>query len=111
MDAAIARETDAVLADSMRTVKSVPTAIWLDSIKAIAGGFANGGRLGLREHLDQALARGDTSGATGWLRETVQRHGGLRKPRDTIAAACGFEPSEAPLLDYLEAKFSALYRL
>lgn len=61
--------------------------------------------------LDQALARGDTSGATGWLRETVQRHGGLRKPRDTIAAACGFEPTEGPLLDYLEAKFRGLYRL
>ena len=27
--------------------------------------------------VDAALARGDTSGATGWLRETVQRHGGL----------------------------------
>ncbi len=61
--------------------------------------------------VDAALARGDTSGATGWLRETVQRHGGLRKPRDTIAAACGFEPSEGPLLDYLEAKFRDLYRL
>ena len=61
--------------------------------------------------LDAALAAGDTSGATGWLRETVQRHGGLRKPRDTIAAACGFEPTEGPLLDYLEAKFRDLYRL
>jgi carboxypeptidase Taq len=35
----------------------------------------------------------------------------LRKPRDTIAAACGFEPTEGPLLDYLEAKFRDLYRL
>ncbi|EKD61141.1 MAG: hypothetical protein ACD_54C00381G0002, partial [uncultured bacterium] len=61
--------------------------------------------------LDAALARGDTSGATGWLREAVQRHGGLRQPRATIAAACGFEPSEGPLLDYLEAKFGDLYRL
>lgn len=61
--------------------------------------------------LEAQLARGDTSGATGWLRENLQRHGGLRKPRDTIAHACGFEPSEAPLLDYLEAKFRALYRL
>ena len=43
-----------------------------------------------------------------WIR---QRHGGLRSPRDTIAHACGFEPTEGPLLDYLEAKFGELYRL
>jgi carboxypeptidase Taq len=61
--------------------------------------------------LDAALAKGDTSGATGWLRENLQRHGGLRTPRDTIAHACGFEPSEGPLLDYLETKFRDLYRL
>ncbi|MDP4891522.1 carboxypeptidase M32 [Cypionkella sp.] len=61
--------------------------------------------------LDAAFARGDTSGAVGWLKERVQQHGGLRKPRDTIEMACGFAPTEAPLLDYLEAKFKALYRL
>ena len=61
--------------------------------------------------LDGALARGDTSGATGWLRGALQRHGGLRDPRATIAAACGFDPTEAPLLAYLEAKFGALYGL
>lgn len=61
--------------------------------------------------LDTALACGDTSGATGWLRENVQRHGGLRTPHLTIAKACGFEPSEGPLLDYLETKFGALYQL
>lgn len=57
------------------------------------------------------LARGDTSAATGWLRENVQRHGSLRAPRDTIQQACGFEPSEGPFLDYLEAKFRDLYAL
>jgi carboxypeptidase Taq len=61
--------------------------------------------------LDEALARGDASPATGWLREKVQRHGGLREPRATIAHACGFEPSEGPLLDYIEAKFAAIYDL
>jgi len=61
--------------------------------------------------LDAQLARGDTSAATGWLRENLQRHGGLREPRDTIAHACGFEPNEGPLLDYLEAKFAGLYGL
>jgi len=58
--------------------------------------------------LDAALAQGDTTPATGWLREAVQRHGGLRTPRATIAQACGgAEPSEAPLLAYLEQKFGA----
>lgn len=61
--------------------------------------------------LDGDLARGDTSAATGWLREKVQRHGGLLEPRETIRQACGFAPSEAPLLDYLEAKYLALYAL
>ena len=61
--------------------------------------------------LDEDLARGDASPATAWLREKVQRHGGLREPRATIAHACGFEPSEGPLLDYIEAKFAAIYDL
>jgi carboxypeptidase Taq len=35
----------------------------------------------------------------------------LRPPRDTIEEATGSPVSEAPLLDYLEAKYSALYGL
>ncbi len=61
--------------------------------------------------LDDHLARGETHAATSWLRENVQRYGGLYSPRDTIARACGFDPTEGPLLDYLEAKFKDLYRL
>jgi len=61
--------------------------------------------------LDGQLAQGDTAQATGWLRENLQQFGGLREPRETIRHACGFEPSEAPLLDYLDAKFGALYGL
>ncbi|WP_372603588.1 carboxypeptidase M32 [Actibacterium sp.] len=59
--------------------------------------------------LDRDLAKGHTEGATGWLAETVQRHGGLYEPRDVIERACGFAPNEGPLLDYLDAKFAALY--
>ena len=44
-----------------------------------------------------------------WLRENLQRFGGLRGPRETIVHACGFEPTEAPLLNYLDDKFGALY--
>ena len=61
--------------------------------------------------LDDQLARGDTSGATGWLRENLQRHGGLYEPREVVARTCGSEPSEGPLLDYLEAKFAGIYGL
>jgi carboxypeptidase Taq len=61
--------------------------------------------------LELQLARGDVSEAVEWLRENLQRHGGLRTPRETVTAACGFEPSEGPLLDYLETKFRGLYGL
>ncbi len=61
--------------------------------------------------VDETLAKGDATLATGWLRENLQRHGGLRPPRETIAHACGFAPDEGPLLDYLETKFGELYGL
>ena len=61
--------------------------------------------------LDSALAAGDTAPATGWLRENLQRHGGLYEPPETISRACRFAPTVGPLLDYLEDKFGALYGL
>jgi carboxypeptidase Taq len=61
--------------------------------------------------LDNQLAAGDTYGATKWLRDNVQGHGGLYLPEEVIRNASGMEPSEQPLLDYLETKFSALYGL
>jgi carboxypeptidase Taq len=61
--------------------------------------------------LDGMMAKGDVSAATGWLRDRLQRHGALREPRETVARACGFAPTEVPLLDYLEAKFGEIYRV
>jgi carboxypeptidase Taq len=61
--------------------------------------------------LEAGLAAGDATAATGWLRENLQRHGGLREPAATIQAACGFAPDEGPLLDYLEAKFRDIYAI
>lgn len=61
--------------------------------------------------LDTALASGDAGKATGWLAAKLQRFGALRPPAETVAEACGFVPTEAPLLDYLDAKFRALYDL
>ncbi|UWQ80915.1 carboxypeptidase M32 [Leisingera sp. S132] len=61
--------------------------------------------------LDAEVAEGNTDGATNWLKENLQQHGGLRSPRDTIRHASGMEPGHAPLLAYLEEKFSLLYDL
>lgn len=61
--------------------------------------------------LDADLAKGDTSEATAWLRENVQRHGGLYKPREVIELASGQAPSAEPLLAYLRQKFSDIYGL
>ena len=61
--------------------------------------------------LDAHLARGEARVATDWLREKVQRHGGLYRPAEVIERACGAAPTEGPLLDYLEAKFARIYRL
>ncbi len=61
--------------------------------------------------LDADLAQGDTSKATGWLRENVQQHGGRYEPKEVIESASGQPPSESPLLRYLKEKFSELYDL
>ncbi len=59
--------------------------------------------------LDGALAQGDLAPALGWLRDSVQRHGGLRPPRATVEHATGAPVDEAPLLRYLDRKYRALY--
>jgi len=61
--------------------------------------------------LDAAMAQGDLSAATGWMRARLQRHGALHEPCDLLRQACGFEPSQAPFLDDLEAKYAEIYRL
>ena len=59
--------------------------------------------------LEAQLGQGDLTAATAWLATHVQRHGGLYAPREVIALACGAAPDEAPLMNYLEEKFGALY--
>jgi len=61
--------------------------------------------------LDTQLFRGVLGPATTWLRDNLQQHGGLYQPRDVIKRASGMDPSERPLLQYLETKFGALYGL
>lgn len=61
--------------------------------------------------LDEALAQGDARPAAEWLREHVQRHGGLLPPMALITQATGETPEPGPLLDYLEEKFGQIYDL
>ncbi len=61
--------------------------------------------------LEADLARGETAAATEWLRDNVQKYGGLFEPADLIERATGAPISARPLLDYLERKFTAIYRL
>ncbi|WP_146591252.1 carboxypeptidase M32 [Puniceibacterium confluentis] len=61
--------------------------------------------------LDDQLSQGELGAATTWLGENVQQYGGLHHPRDVIARACGFEPNEGPLLDYLDTKFGDIYSI
>jgi carboxypeptidase Taq len=58
--------------------------------------------------LDAHLAAGEPAVAGEWLRERVQRHGGVYLPADLIAEASGVPVSAEPLLDYLDEKFGAL---
>ncbi|WP_408593629.1 carboxypeptidase M32 [Paracoccus marcusii] len=61
--------------------------------------------------LDASLAQGDATPATEWLRENVQRHGGLMTPTEVIETAAGRPIAPDPLLDYLEQKFGRIYGL
>jgi cellulose 1,4-beta-cellobiosidase len=45
------------LAAQMATVGGYPTAVWLDRMAAITGGAANGGRMGLAQHITAALSQ------------------------------------------------------
>ncbi|MEP2642783.1 carboxypeptidase M32 [Roseobacter sp.] len=77
----------------------------------VYAGCLNEAMRGALPGLDNQLAQGDTSAATGWLRDHVQTHGGLYEPSEVIANASGVTPTEAPLLTYLTKKFAALYKL
>ncbi|MGI3184029.1 carboxypeptidase M32 [Nioella aestuarii] len=59
--------------------------------------------------LDAQMAAGDLSGATGWMAANLQTHGGLFEPRKVVERASRAPVSEEPLLDYLDAKFGAIY--
>ncbi|WP_179198488.1 glycoside hydrolase family 6 protein [Paenibacillus amylolyticus] len=57
VDTSIALTNDASLKAKMETVKSYPTAVWVDRIAAIYGGTDNAGRKSVEQHLDAVLAQ------------------------------------------------------
>ena len=59
--------------------------------------------------LDASLLEGDTSAATGWLRENVQKFGKSIPAKELIEQATGKAPSVGPLADYLDTKFGDIY--
>ena len=60
---------------------------------------------------DELLRRGETTPVLDWLRRKIHDRGRVLGAPDLIAEATGLPPSAQPLVDYLEAKFGALYDL
>jgi carboxypeptidase Taq len=59
--------------------------------------------------LDARVGAGELGGVVAWLRDKIHRQGRLAAPEAIVAAAIGHAPQPGALLDYLEAKFGALY--
>ena len=77
----------------------------------VYAGCLNQALRGAVPDLDASLAQGDATPATEWLRENLQRHGGLYEPRDLVERATGGPVTPEPLLAYLEQKFNGIYGL
>ena len=68
----------------------------------------------MRVHMpmrDAMVAKAETQPILDWLRARIHEKGRLLSAPALIEAATGEAPSADPLLDYLEAKFGALYDL
>ncbi|WP_419908157.1 carboxypeptidase M32 [Hoeflea sp.] len=60
---------------------------------------------------DAMVAAAETRPILEWMRERIHKRGRMLPAPKLIEEATGEAPSAQPLLDYLEAKFSALYDL
>jgi carboxypeptidase Taq len=61
--------------------------------------------------LDQSLARGDYTPLRGWLTEHIYQHGRRFRPHELLQRATGRGLDAEPYLEYLETKFTDLYKL
>ncbi len=59
--------------------------------------------------IEAECRRGEYSGLLAWMREHVHRHGSKWNATQLAREVLGQELSAAPLLEYLEGKFKALY--
>lgn len=78
---------------------------------AYAAQFVHHARQAYDGDVDAAIASGDVTPITGWLKENVWQHGGSLDPQDRITAACGepFDPTY--YTRYLGEKYGELYGL
>jgi len=60
---------------------------------------------------DAKVSAAETGQILRWMRKRIHHEGRLVAAPDLIEKATGLTPSAEPLLDYLEAKFGALYDL
>jgi len=62
-----------------------------------------------RPEIDAAMGEGRFEALRDWLRDNVWRHGRALDAVEIVTRATGGAPSPKPFLDYLKAKYGALY--
>ena len=76
---------------------------------AYAAQFVHHARKAYNGDVDAAIAAGDVTPITGWLKEHVWQHGASLDPQDLIVQATGEAFDPAYYTTYLSQKFGALY--
>lgn len=76
---------------------------------AYAAQFVHHARQAYDGDVDAAVASGDVTPITGWLKQNVWQHGASLDPQDLIAQACGEPFDPAYYTRYLASKFGKLY--
>ncbi len=62
-------------------------------------------------HLDEIVAKGDFLEIREWLREKIHQYGRLYSPKELIMRVTGEELNANYLVEYLEQKYSNVYKL
>jgi cellulose 1,4-beta-cellobiosidase len=110
VDLSIAQVSDPNLIAKMETVKTYPTAVWLDRIAAITGGEANGGRKSLIQTLDAILAQkqGSTPIAATFVIYNLPGRDchALASNGELPLTAAGFERYKTEYIDVIASAFA-----
>ena len=61
--------------------------------------------------LEAGFREGNFAPLLTWLRDRVHRHGGFKEAAEIVRDATGAEPNPKYFLDYIERKYTALYKL